>query len=209
MLRRMGPEQRTFEAGHVLFREGDGGAAMYVIRDGSISLTRLVDGQPAEVARLVKGDFVGEVALICGRPHATTATVQRTARCLRLEAAHLEALITHSDEAAVRLVRALTERLADSYEALSRLGHRDPFVRVLQAIVRHAERGEPNDDGVWIRKRLGDIGKEVALTPAELGEVSKSIIRQQLLKVRRDGILVPDVARLYAAMSQPENADGP
>lgn len=209
MLFGMGPEQRRFDAGQVLFREGDAGAEMYVIQHGAVRLTREVDGQPAEMAQLGKGDFMGEVALICGRPHATTATAQQETRCLRLSVAHLEALIMQNEEAALRLVRGLTERLANSYDALTRLAHRDPHTRVLQAIIRHAEQGESTPEGVWIRRRLGDIGKEVALTDAELGEVSKSLMRQQLLKVRRDGILVPDVSRLYNLVSGSEKVDGP
>ena len=67
------------------------------------------------------------------------------------------------------------------------------------AIIRYAEEStERREEAVWINKRLGDIGHEVAVNANELGELSKQFLRKKLLRVKRDGILIPDVTRLYA-----------
>jgi pyruvate,water dikinase len=60
---------RTFPAGETITREGAGGAAFFVIESGEVVVT--VHGD--EVARLGRGDYFGEVALI--DEGARTATV--------------------------------------------------------------------------------------------------------------------------------------
>ena len=41
------------------------------------------------------------------------------------------------------------------------------------------------------------IGEELGVSPKELGEVSKQLMRQKLIRIKRDGVLVPDMPRMY------------
>jgi CRP-like cAMP-binding protein len=192
------PTDRAFDAGEVLFREGDRGQCMYVIQQGVVLLTKLIDGEPTTLAELKAGDFVGELGLVRNAAHAATATASEATRCLEIDAHTLERMVTGDGEIAVRFIQALANRLATSYELMSLIGQRDSRTRVCMAIIRHAEMSsEQTGEGIWIRKRLGDIAEEVAVSDTEMGEISKQLMRLQLLRIKRDGILVPDVSRLY------------
>ncbi len=189
---------RHFEPGAVLFEEGDACDVLYVIRDGSVRLSRKVDGQPTTMAQLSGGDFLGEVSVVRHQAHSATATALEPTSCLAVTAHALEQMLTGDAEIAIRFVVGLAERLASTRELLAMVGERDSRTRVCMALIRHAETGgEQKGEGVWIRKRLGDIGAEVAVSDKEMGEVSKVLLRRHLLRVKRDGILVPDVSRLY------------
>ncbi len=189
---------REFEAGDILFREGDAGTCMFVIREGTVRLWKDIDGEMTTLAELSAGEIVGEVALVRSAQHTATATALAPTKCLVVTAHGLEQMVTQDAEIAVRVIRVLADRLAQSHDLLGMVGQRDTRTRVAMAIIRHAEgRGEPRDDGVWIPRRLGDIADEVAVSKQELGEISKEFLKLQLLRVKRDGILVPDVSRLY------------
>jgi hypothetical protein len=100
----------------------------------------------------------------------------------------------------------LAHRLAVGHRMLELVGARDARTRIGMAIIRHAEAsGQKDAEGTFIERRLSDIGEEVAVPKAELGEISKHLLRLQLLRLKRNGILVPDVARLYEFV---KSADG-
>ncbi|MBW2453745.1 MAG: Crp/Fnr family transcriptional regulator [Deltaproteobacteria bacterium] len=189
---------RRFDEGAVLFEEGSACDVLYVIQEGSVRLTKTVDGQQTTLAQLGGGDFLGEVSLVRHQAHSATATAIEPTSCLAVTGDALEQMLTGDAEIAIRFVTGLAERLASTRELLAMVGARDSRTRVCMALIRHAEMGgEQKGEGVWIRKRLGDIGSEVAVSDKEMGEVSKVLLRRQLLRVKRDGILVPDVSRLY------------
>lgn len=189
---------RRFDEGAVLFEEGGACDVLYVIQEGSVRLSKTIDGQPTTLAQLEGGDFVGEVSLVRHQAHSATATALEPTSCLAVTAEALEQMLTGDAEIAIRFVMGLVDRLAATRELLTMLGERDSRTRVCMALIRHAEiGGEQKGEGVWIRKRLGDVAAEVAVSDKEMGEVSKVLLRRQLLRVKREGILVPDVSRLY------------
>ncbi len=187
-----------FDTGDVLFSEGDAGDSVFVIREGTVRLWKDIDGEITTLAELVAGDFVGEVGLVRSSAHTATATATAPTKCVVLTARALEEMVTGDAEIAVRFIRGLADRLAQSHDLLSMLGQRDTRTRVAMAIIRHAEGGgEARDGGVWISRRLKDIADEVAVSKQELGEIAKEFLKLRLLRIKRDGILVPDVSRLY------------
>lgn len=193
---------REFHAGDTLFNEGEPGEEMYVIQHGRVRLSKTIDGTETILAEMEEGEFVGELVVVRGGLHTTTATAMAPTRVLVINAATLEDMVTEDSEIAVRFIQSLASRLAASHDMLATIGARDTRTRVVMAIVRHAQASsDRRPDGIWIDRRLGDIGDEVAVSKAELGEISKQFLKLQLLRIKRDGILVPDVARLYGFLS--------
>ncbi len=187
---------RDFEAGELLFREGDPGQHLYVIQRGAVRLSKVLRGFDVTVAELGDGDFVGEVGLMCD-VHSATATAVEPTRCLLVDGPTLEDMVVHDAEIGVRMVRGLTQRLAACHRQLDLLG-RPPDTRVALAIARYAEiEGEAEPDGVFVTRRLRDVGDGLAVGEAELAVVSKTLIRERLIRIKRNGILVPDVRRMY------------
>jgi putative ABC transport system ATP-binding protein len=61
-------KKRKYEAGETIIREGESGEEFFLISDGEADVIRA----DHEVARLGRGDFFGEVALISGEPRNAT-----------------------------------------------------------------------------------------------------------------------------------------
>jgi CRP/FNR family transcriptional regulator, cyclic AMP receptor protein len=70
----------TWEAGTLVFSEGDPGDSCYVIHSGQVKLVRrLADGQPIALALVGLGGIVGELALFAGgRRSATMQAIEQT-----------------------------------------------------------------------------------------------------------------------------------
>jgi len=70
-----------YEAGEELFHEGDVPDGLYMIRRGSVTLSRVIGGKEVVLSYVSAGNYVGEMALVSGQPRVATvrATVKTEA----------------------------------------------------------------------------------------------------------------------------------
>lgn len=67
---------RSFDAGEVIFQEGEMGRELYVIREGEVEIVRSgALGAPMTLARLGAGDYFGEMAFVDEKPRSASAKV--------------------------------------------------------------------------------------------------------------------------------------
>lgn len=57
-------ELKTYQAGESLFNQGEDGDCLYIVRRGSVSLSRKLDGNDVVVSQLQSDQLVGEIALM-------------------------------------------------------------------------------------------------------------------------------------------------
>lgn len=70
---------RSLEAGEILFREGDRGTEVYIVRSGRLRITRRDGDVDVELGFADPGEMVGEMAFVDQAPRAATLTaVERT-----------------------------------------------------------------------------------------------------------------------------------
>lgn len=97
--------------GATLFRHGAPGDAMFVLLHGSLAVRVPGDGGDRVVRRLVRGDPVGERALLTGEPRAATIVALRDCELLRLAAGDFEAVLREQAGAMVPFIRMLAGRM--------------------------------------------------------------------------------------------------
>lgn len=104
-------ERIAFEAGHVLFNQGDAGDAAYIIIEGEAEV--LVNGPtgPIRVALLGRNEIVGEIAILCDVPRTATIKARQRLVCLRIAKELFLRLINEFPQIAVAVVRELASRL--------------------------------------------------------------------------------------------------
>src|SRR3954468_15895096 len=130
---------RGHAAGTVLFREGDRGKIMYVIRTGKVSIWRRISETDVTLATLGPGEFFGEMALLEGLPRSAGATVVEDALLIEVEQAAFETLVRKNGEIAVRLMRRLSSRLREADRQIQALMSRSGAARALSLVRNLAE----------------------------------------------------------------------
>ena len=84
-----------FKPGEVIFREGDIGREVYVIKSGAIEvLMRQPDGSEQVIKRLGSGDHFGEMALLRRAPRNATVRATTAAEVFKVSAGNFMALYT-------------------------------------------------------------------------------------------------------------------
>ncbi len=118
--------ERRLRKGQVLFREGDQGEEMFLVRDGSILVSKAVTGKVEQVlARFGPGDFFGEMSLFDRSPRSATIQAESEATLLALDRDNLSDLIEVNPRAAAAffhgLVQVFIERLRASGELVAEI----------------------------------------------------------------------------------------
>jgi CRP/FNR family cyclic AMP-dependent transcriptional regulator len=193
---------RDFSAGEVLFREGERGDEMYVIQSGLVRIAKRVGSGYRSLATLGRGEFIGEMAILNGRPRSATALVLEDARCLVIGAATLEQMLSANTEIALRLVKKLARRLDSADEMIQMLLNPDPQARVLLALRRHAESfGDETPQGVRLHGSAADVAREGGVDAAQVRDVLLRLSRMRIASEDEAGaIVVTDLPRLMEFM---------
>lgn len=111
-------ERITYEAGQVLFQQGDVGDSAYIIVDGSASVLVETGGGEIEVATLGRNDFVGEIAILCDVPRTATVKALSQTVTLRITRDLFFRLVAEFPEMSVEIMRELASRLEHTTQQL-------------------------------------------------------------------------------------------
>jgi small-conductance mechanosensitive channel/CRP-like cAMP-binding protein len=92
---------RLLEPGEALFAQGATDATLYVVASGILELTRQAGADAAETLGCIgAGEYVGEIGLLTGAPHAATATARTHCRIYQLPRDAIAPLLSTSSELA-------------------------------------------------------------------------------------------------------------
>jgi predicted acylesterase/phospholipase RssA/CRP-like cAMP-binding protein len=103
---------RRFAAGAVICRQGEPGDSLFVIRSG---LAQVIDDTPGGsriVARLRRGEVIGEMSLVTGEPRSATVVANVPTEVLELDQRSFTALLAEYPRILANLSRILSRRLA-------------------------------------------------------------------------------------------------
>ena len=97
----------AFEAGQLIFSEGESGELMYVVHDGEVELHvkgRLVD-------TLGAGGVLGEMALVDHQPRIATATAKTACKLVPVTEKRFVFMVQQTPHFALQIMRVMADRL--------------------------------------------------------------------------------------------------
>jgi CRP-like cAMP-binding protein len=179
--------------GATVFRQGDPGGSMYVIRAGKVRVLKDAQGRKRVVTTLGPGDFFGEMAVVTGRPRTATIEVLEDVELLRVPADKLQEMVSGTGEVAIRLIRHLAERLENANRFIDLLLEDDITARVileLQETLEHAEGAAAPD----VTDK--DIALKLGIDKNEVRGALRRLTRVGVLEVSSGFVLIKDTVRL-------------
>jgi len=99
--------------GSYVFREGDLGTEMFVVRSGRIEIQKRGPSGDQTVAVLEKGDPFGEMVVLDDVSYGVSAIARLDSELVRLNRAMFDRVLRGNPEIAVRIMRKLTARIRD------------------------------------------------------------------------------------------------
>jgi CRP/FNR family cyclic AMP-dependent transcriptional regulator len=190
---------RALKAGEVVFREGEAGRTMFVVRTGRVRISKHVRGGKKTFAMLGPGEFFGEMAIINDRPRSASAEVVEDVQLLELDAGRFEKMMVEQAEIALRILQKLSRRLAEADSLITVLTKRDPRTRVILGLLREAElhgAACSAPDAVVVTRDLDELADELSVKRTELDEAVTRMIRVGVLRPVAEGLEITSPARL-------------
>jgi CRP/FNR family transcriptional regulator, cyclic AMP receptor protein len=180
---------RRFDAGEVVFKEGDEGSTCYIVRSGRARAIREhPDGRSITLAHFEPGDIFGEMAMLDGERRSATVETTEGTEAIAILSADMHRLLREYPDISVKLIAALGQRLRDTNERLARQSFQTVQSRVaaaLSQLVAAAREGE------------GDV--VITATQAELAQLagsSRESASRFLAVLERAGIITQGRGRL-------------
>jgi CRP-like cAMP-binding protein len=194
---------RSYEAGQVVFREGDAGDTCFVVRSGAARVTRRhSDGRVITLTELHPGAIFGELAMFGGETRSATVEVLEPMRALGILAADLRRLILRHPDIGMKMLEGLANRLRAANERIARQSFQTVAGRVASALLGQVQSLSPD----------GELGRDVLVraTQAEIAQLagaSRESASRFLAKLERAGLITtgrgkvvvhePDALRNY------------
>lgn len=111
-------ETKKFSKGTVLFREGDFADNAYIVKTGSVSLSRRNrNGQDQPFLTLRTGEIVGEMALIVDIHRTATAVIKDDCEAIVINRTNFNYHLDRLNPFILRILRLLVKRLKDTTDA--------------------------------------------------------------------------------------------
>ncbi|HVM95781.1 MAG TPA: cyclic nucleotide-binding domain-containing protein [Candidatus Acidoferrales bacterium] len=98
---------KTYRAGDAIFREGDPGDLMYVVREGTVSI--MVHGKVVDT--IDSGGLMGEMALIDKQPRSASAVAVTDCEVVPLDERGFKELVSKVPHFAIEVMRIMAWRL--------------------------------------------------------------------------------------------------
>ncbi len=112
------PETREFKPGEVLIAEGDtSDRSLYLVRKGSVMISRQIAGKEVVYAYLPAGSYVGEMAALLEQPRTATVRAAITTEAIRIDSDTFARLRSEVPGFREDLDRTLQKRLAEQAKA--------------------------------------------------------------------------------------------
>jgi CRP/FNR family cyclic AMP-dependent transcriptional regulator len=128
----------TLHAGEVLCQQGEAGDSVFVIDDGEVEVSVQTNGRTILLAVLGRNDLFGEMAVICNLPRTADVRARSKLTVLKIEGDVFLQLVTGNPDAALGVMRVLTERLMRFNEAYQQLKRAVPEAVCPRAPIRPA-----------------------------------------------------------------------
>ena len=113
----------TFNDGEALCHQGEPGDTVFVVDEGEVEISIQVAGAPIHLAKLGKHDLFGEMAVICNLPRTADVSARGPLKVLQIEGDVFLQMVTANPDAALGVMRVLSERLmrfTELYERMKR-----------------------------------------------------------------------------------------
>lgn len=204
-----------FDAGEVIFREGEPGTAAYLLEEGRVRLIKKVRGADRSLMVLKPGDLFGESALLVGSPRSSTAIALSPGLALALDQQTLQNLLEQNPKIASRVVKQLVRRLREAEDQIEIMMLTDTQSKVVASLLKLAREGQGRDPSrggpVSLQISPMELSTRVGLDVDTVKRAVQQLREGQYIRVADERIEIPDVEslrRLFGLLGVKEEIRG-
>jgi len=191
----------VFKKGETIFKEGDLGDEMYIIKSGRVEIVKNVNDEELVLATLDANSFFGEMALFGDKKRSATVRAIDNTQMITINKYILDAQLSRVPDWFVAIMKTLVNRLKDTNKRLKSRYYISLEYSLLKMILWVASTlGEKTDDGLKapLGPTIRDVQSILGVSKDEVLVKLKDFVFVKLLtfSAELNEIVIPDVEKL-------------
>jgi len=184
--------EKKLTPGEIIFKEGDPGNEMYLIKSGSVKITKRIGGKEKVLAVLKEGDFFGEMSVLDGSFRSASATTEEETELVTIDR---EAFLAQARKNPFiqYVIETLIKRLRETDDMLKFLFIKNEERRLTTYIINKAKVEGVEKDGeieTGINFNPEEIGNAIGLDTRKVNEIIARLVRANLINISENKIFV-------------------
>lgn len=131
---------RKYPRGLMIFSESQSGNDMFIIQNGQVKISKVVDGNEVTLAMLKKGDMFGEMALLENKPRSASAIATDDCQLMVVNRQNFDQMVSTQPQLIARLTTTLAERLWSMYRQLDNACLRESNAKLMDMLSLQIEK---------------------------------------------------------------------
>lgn len=190
---------REYPTGTMIFSEHQKGRDMFIIQDGSVRISKVVDNEEVTLALLKKGDMFGEMALLEDRPRSASAIAHNGCKLMVVNKENFDQMVSTQPQMIAKLTTMLADRLWSMYRQLSNTALNSPKEKVIDMLALQIEKQKLNVTSGF--PYVSDLSPEdlvhlCGISAHDKPEAINAIYSETNLKIDLGRIVIKDVPEL-------------
>ncbi len=132
--------KRVYQDNTMICCEHEPGNELFIIQEGQIKITKVIQNKEVLLAVLKEGDIFGEMALIENKPRSASAIAFGTTKVMAVNKNNFENMISTQPQLVARLISLLAERTWVVYRQLTNLTKSDLQARFYDMLMIQIEK---------------------------------------------------------------------
>jgi CRP-like cAMP-binding protein len=175
---------RTFEAGSVLWREGDDSGMLVALDSGRVKVFRtLPDGCAVTLYLFGPGDVFGFMPLLDGQPYPASAEALEATTAVVVSQTDLQAAFERDPHVALAVVKVLATRVREAFERIEQSSIPEVLPRVaaaLAALLPEAREATALTV-IELPVRAREFARAIGVTPESLSRAITKLVNAGVL----------------------------
>lgn len=183
---------RSYKKDTMIFSESQSGSDMFIIQDGVVSISKVVDGNEVTLAMLKRGDMFGEMALLENKPRSASAIAHEDCRLMVVNRQNFDQMVGTQPQLISRLTTMLSERLWSMYRHLDNACLRDYQHKMIDMLALQLEKNRKYSGPYQSDISVMDLATMCVIPQHHLYTVTSEFQSNGRIKIVNGKIYVPD-----------------
>lgn len=193
---KQGEFKRVYPDETTIFCEHEPGNEMYIIQEGKVKITKIIENKEVLLAVLKEGDVFGEMALLENKPRVASAISYGESKIMAVNKEIFQSMISTQPQLITKIITVLAERTWVVYRQLINLKISSEIGRTYDMLLIQLEKNRiPIKPGVSHKFDFGpkELINMVGLSPETGRSILNEIFKNKKFQLENDKIVVKDV----------------
>ena len=190
---------RKYSKDTMIFAEGEPGNEFFIIQDGSVKISKIVDQNEVLLAVIRAGDIFGEMALLEGKPRNASAMAFEDCEVMVINKHNFELMIINQPQLMVKVTALLAERIWFIYKQLANTLISNPIGRIYDALLIQLEKNRiPLDSEKSYHFNFGwpELVNMIGLAKNQSNALLTEMVKNKRLRIMQDKIFTHSIQEI-------------